>query len=129
MLAYEAAARPTAAEIAARCDRIADGMSGPTHTRWARAERVHGPRNVGGSLVGRTVFEDGADRVQLDNADLFADLATPLPVDVPAPAAARGGTVTAATLGQAAIFFVAIAALAAAVVTLAVVVLALLLQI
>ncbi len=127
LLAYEAPSRPTAAEVQARCDRIADTIPGPTHARWARAQHHHGPRNVGGSLVGRTVNEDEANRVQLDSRDLFEDLGTPLPAHPNAAPSPKATGVTATALGQAALFFVAIALLAGAVVTLAVVMLALVL--
>ncbi len=58
MLAYEASERPTALMMARRCDRMADELPGPTHICFARSRSNDGPKDVGGTLVGRTVSSD-----------------------------------------------------------------------
>lgn len=55
MVAFRKGERPAAAEVAARCDLISDGIPGPTLTSWCQNRTWPDPRAVGGPLVGRQV--------------------------------------------------------------------------
>ncbi|MEQ1502928.1 MAG: serine/threonine-protein kinase [Myxococcota bacterium] len=44
--------RPTAAEVAARCDTISDGTDGPTLTQWCRTRTWPPPPTIAGPLDG-----------------------------------------------------------------------------
>ncbi len=63
MTAFRKTERPPAAEVAARCDLISDGIPGPALAEWARQRTWPDPRSVGGPLVGRTVSLPEAARV------------------------------------------------------------------
>jgi len=54
MLAYHKADRPTAGDVAARCDAISDSLRGTTLRRWARAHDWPPPAEEEGPLEGRS---------------------------------------------------------------------------
>ncbi|MCB9688055.1 MAG: protein kinase [Alphaproteobacteria bacterium] len=54
MTAWRKQNRPTAAEVAARCDTISDSTPGPTLTAWCRTRQWAPPPDFAGSLEGRT---------------------------------------------------------------------------
>jgi serine/threonine protein kinase len=74
-LAYDPAARPSAAELQARAEAIADEMAGPTPRKWARDSTFPEERALeGASLLGLTLSED-----QPGDSVVF-DRTTPRPV-------------------------------------------------
>lgn len=63
MLAYDPASRPSAEQVHARCQALAEKVDGPELVRWARAMTFPPPKALeGGTLTGQTVEEDGFDR-------------------------------------------------------------------
>ena len=54
MLAYHKADRPTAGDVAARCDAISDSIKGMTLRRWARSHDWPPPATEEGPLEGRS---------------------------------------------------------------------------
>ncbi len=59
--AYDRARRPTASEVALRCDTLADGLSGPTLRAWCRSRTWSPPPEMSGPLEGQCfVIQTGA---------------------------------------------------------------------
>ncbi|HHO49392.1 MAG TPA: serine/threonine protein kinase, partial [Deltaproteobacteria bacterium] len=56
-LEHDPVQRPTAAEVAATCDSLADVLEGPTLKRWARERQWPEPEPVPGHFDGRTITE------------------------------------------------------------------------
>ncbi len=62
MLAYDSAHRPSAFEVENRCSSLVDELDGPSHVRWARAQKFPEPQGVpSGSLTGQTIEEDNLE--------------------------------------------------------------------
>lgn len=99
MLDYDHQARPTAEEVAARCDALADELSGPTLRRWCRETHWPAPRPETGALVGQELYEGslqisgpsgGRPRIQTA-PPLTVDTRLPPPLGFPGEAAAFPG--------------------------------------
>jgi hypothetical protein len=56
-LAFDPDARPSAGEVALRCEALADRLAGTTLRRWCADRRWVGAVAVSGELVGRTLVE------------------------------------------------------------------------
>lgn len=69
MVSFRRTERPTAVDVAGRCDLISDGVSGSTIIQWCQTRTWPDPRAVGGPLVGR--------QIELFEAPLLERQATP----------------------------------------------------
>jgi len=82
MLAYVPEDRPTARQLASRCEALADQMQGKTLARWCRDRVWNEASSERGELEGRTISEGSMQR----------QMPAPVPVSVvPAPADSGSG--------------------------------------
>jgi serine/threonine protein kinase len=83
---WRKAARPTAAEVASRCDAISDSTDGPTLTQWCRVRTWPPPPDIAGPLNGHTFgVTAGGDDLDLPLPSLSsAKVIRPDPLPTPA---------------------------------------------
>ncbi len=91
MLSYEKADRPTAKDVADRCEEIAGDMVGPTLQKWVRGIQFPAIKPIkDAALAGKTLFEDppqaqkspgrgGTAPPSRQKAEATMNLATPSP--------------------------------------------------
>ncbi|HHO53102.1 MAG TPA: hypothetical protein ENK18_20065 [Deltaproteobacteria bacterium] len=77
MTAYRKADRPRAAEVAARCDLISDGIPGPTLTQWSRGRDWVSAQADAGPLEGRAFETSVASLADLVEAEVQAERQRP----------------------------------------------------
>ncbi len=61
LLDHDPGARPTAADVVAGCEALADRLPGPTLTEWCRRHAFTVGGHVRGELDGRTIEADGSE--------------------------------------------------------------------
>jgi serine/threonine protein kinase len=66
LLAYEPSDRPTASDLAHRCEELADQVPGASLSRWAKARKWPDASTETGPLVGRTLTEGTMTRQTLE---------------------------------------------------------------
>jgi hypothetical protein len=82
--------RPDAAELARRCDQLADDVGGPPLARWCRERRWPPPGVARGELEGRTLTEGTVAPPASD--DERGPTLVPMPLPTPPPPASSSAT-------------------------------------
>ena len=76
LLAFVPAERPSAAEVLARCEALADEVGGASLGQWCRAHDWAAPDAVDGSLEGRTLTEGTLDLPRENSAEVEGEPVT-----------------------------------------------------
>lgn len=100
LLAHEPSARPSAIEVADRCERLVDQLGGIRISAWARSRVWRAPEPVNGPLEGQTLTEGTTLRAFAKDEErgrVSGTMGAPRPTDLGTSAGlARGGLAVAA---------------------------------